>query len=74
MKRLTLLIFMVISASGAIAQVTDEDTEAENKPAQGIQLRLPTGVGHYMVGANVVFANATFRKDVETSYNIGPEP
>ncbi len=74
MKRLTtILIFLALSTLYAAAQDTDPEDDIENSK-KGTQLRVPTGVGHYLVGANLVFANATFQKDFETSYDIGLNP
>ena len=75
MKRFTIiLIFLAISMLHAAAQGNDPEDEEVDKSKNGIGLRIPTGVGHYLVGANLVFANATFQKGFETSYSIGLSP
>jgi opacity protein-like surface antigen len=74
MKRfITILSFLALSTLQARAQETESEDDMEVSK-KGTQLRVPTGVGHYLVGANLVFANATFQKDFETSYDIGLNP
>jgi hypothetical protein len=36
--------------------------------------RIPTGIGHLMVGSNILLANITMQKGVKNSYNIGLDP
>jgi len=54
-----------------MAQENEEDTVQQN---QKEALRIPTRFGNYLVGANLVFANATFQKGFDASYNAGIEP
>lgn len=72
MKRLLLLALLALPFSGFAQDDDDETDHAASRP--GIGLRLPTRYGHYMVGANVVLANARFQKGVDAAYNIGLSP
>ena len=75
MKRLiTILIFLATSYLNSAAQSIPTDDEDTDSNKTGIGLRLPTGVGNYLVGANLLFANITFQKGFEASYNVGLNP
>jgi hypothetical protein len=73
MKRLALLLVLLLPMSLLAQDTEDDDNETASKKS-GIGLRLPTRLGHYMVGANVVLANARFQKGVDAAYNIGISP
>lgn len=73
MKRFALLLLLLLPLS-LFAQDTDDDENDQPASKSGIGLRLPTRYGHYMVGANVVLANARFQKGVAAAYNIGISP
>jgi hypothetical protein len=76
MKRLLSLLFIVTCISAtAYAQKKEvvEDDEAEDK-VETVSLRIPTQVGNYMIGANLLFARAEFQKGLDANYNIGISP
>ncbi len=73
MKRF-LSILLLFSAVAFNCYAQDEDPEEEAGQSNDAALRLPTRFGNYMVGANILFANATFQKGFEASYNVGLNP
>lgn len=73
MKRVfALLLCFSLCSLSAFAQQEDEADESEVKESSGF--RIPTHVGNYMVGANLLLANAQFQKGTETNYNLGLSP
>lgn len=73
MKRIPALLLLVfLFAVPGWAQEEEEHPEKiENHPPG---LRIPTGVGHYMLGANFLFAEARLQKDIDATYNLGFTP
>jgi hypothetical protein len=72
MKRF-LSILLLFSAIAFNSYAQDEEPEEQQNQANPA-LRLPTRVGNYLVGASILFADATFQKGVDASYNIGLSP
>ena len=52
----------------------DRDNDDDETPEKTSALRIPTGIGNMLVGANLLFANATFQKGYEASYTGGISP
>jgi hypothetical protein len=75
MKRLLFLLTLITCfAIPAFAQKESiEDEEPLEKPETG-NLRIPTQVGNYMIGADLLFARAEFQKGVDANYNVGISP
>jgi opacity protein-like surface antigen len=73
MKRF-LSILLLLGATALSCHAQDEEPDEESSQNNSPGLRLPTRVGNYMAGANILFANATFQKGFEASYNIGLSP
>src|ERR1043165_6612243 len=75
MKRIIGLLLFVFTASMAFAQgenTHDEDEGDAKKVTPG--LHIPTQVGNMLVGADLLFAQASFQKGLETNYNVGISP
>lgn len=70
-KFLVAFLLLTFSCHSAFAQ--DELDEQEETPKQ-IPLRIPTTFGNYLVGANLLFANATFQKGTDANYSVGIAP
>jgi hypothetical protein len=72
MKRFITILLLLSTAAVSSRAQDDEASVAENKDKPA--LRMPTKVGNYLVGANLLLANASFQKGFEASYNLGLHP
>ncbi len=70
MKHILIVLLLGCLPLHSLAQ----DDDAAEMPETAPGLRIPTRVGNYLVGANILFANATFQKDFEARYNVGINP
>ncbi|MEO6832409.1 MAG: outer membrane beta-barrel protein [Chitinophagaceae bacterium] len=68
-----LIAFLLLTISCHSAFAQDEMNEEEKTPVQ-TPLRIPTTFGNYLVGANLLFANATFQKGTDANYSVGIAP
>lgn len=72
MKRLLSLLLCILASHICFAQADADDDPTEQQASP--KLRIPTQVGNYMLGANILFARLQFQKGLSTSYNIGLSP
>lgn len=76
MKRLFTLLFVMLSVtinSRAQSENTHDEDDGEQKKVAAT-LRIPTGAGNMMVGANLLFTRAEFQKGFEANYSGGISP
>lgn len=74
-----LLIFLAPFTATCLAQEKDDTTSEEGNTAQtdntkSTHLRIPTGIGNYLVGGDLLLANAVFQKGYEANYTVGLSP
>jgi hypothetical protein len=67
-----LLLFATPAAQAQGSQAGDDDSMAAVAPGQG--WRIPITIGHFMVGSDLLFANANFQKGTDADYGIGIQP
>lgn len=72
MKRFFAAFFILVCTS--LAASAQEEMNEEETPTANTTLRIPTSIGNYMVGANLLFANATFQKGTDANYSVGIAP
>ena len=69
-----LSILLLLSLCSLPSTAQEDDLSEEPGREKHAPFRIPTKVGNYLVGANLLLANASFQKGFETSYNLGLHP
>ncbi len=69
---LALLLLTTGIATAQTENTHDEDDGDATKVSSG--LRIPTGVGNVMVGANLLLARLQFQKGTDAAYSVGISP
>jgi hypothetical protein len=75
MKRLLALIacFFIVGQCWAQDEKTHDEDDGETKRVAP-QFRIPTGIGNWMVGSNILFGNVQIQDGSDAYLNIGVSP
>lgn len=72
---LSVLLLLLLGARPMHAQTNPAASDADaEESAQSDGWRIPITIGHFLVGSDLLFANANFQKGSDADYAVGIEP